>query len=266
MRKLRKAIISTICIAEAFFVMGSVTACAVRNDSMVPQQESVITTETQQQTTAQPNAPQQTETQPAEAQPQIQTQQPDTSRLPADSAINVADPNAAQQTTAQPNTNQPVPNGNGQISLDEAKTAALSDAGVSASEVMYTKEKLDYEDGIAVYEIEFYAGNTEYEYEINATTGAVYSKSVETHQTPKGQGQGHHGNTGIPQTDIGAESAKSIALNHAGFAEADVSRLKTEFDIDDGISVYEVEFDKDGREYEYKINAADGSIIEYDVD
>lgn len=74
------------------------------------------------------------------------------------------------------------------------------------------------------------------------------------------------GRTGTSETYIGTDSAEMIALNHAGFSETEVSLLKCEFDIDDGLAVYEVEFDKDGREYEYTINAVDGSIIEYDVD
>ena len=117
-----------------------------------------------------------------------------------------------------------------------------------ASDVRYTKEKLDYEDGIAVYELEFYAGNAEYEYEINAETGAVYSKDIDVHQVKTEHG--HYG--GSEQNDIGAEQAKSIA--------------QCEFDVDDGQTVYEVEFIKDGRQYEYKISALDGSILSYEMD
>lgn len=169
-----------------------------------------------------------------------------------------------QQETMQSDRIQPEQNGEEQISLEDAKQAALTDAGVSDSDVTYTKEKLDYEDGITVYDIKFFCDNIEYEYEINAVTGGVYSKSVEMHQTQTGDGSDKH--TGASETYIGTESAKSIALNHAGFSDADVSRLKSEFDIDNGQAVYEVEFDKDGREYDYTINAIDGSIIEYDVD
>ena len=167
----------------------------------------------------------------------------------------------ASQVQSQ-NTEKTAPNAGGQISLDDAKTAALTDAGVMASDVRYTKEKLDYEDGIAVYELEFYAGNAEYEYEINAETGAVYSKDIDVHQVKTEHG--HYG--GSEQNDIGAEQAKSIALAQAGFAEAEVTLLQCEFDVDDGQTVYEVEFIKDGRQYEYKISALDGSILSYEMD
>lgn len=83
---------------------------------------------------------------------------------------------AAESTESQQNTGQ---SGNEQISLDDAKNAALADAGVSASDVTYTKEKLDYEDGIAVYDIEFFADGVEYEYTINAVDGTVVERDVD---------------------------------------------------------------------------------------
>lgn len=65
------------------------------------------------------------------------------------------------------------------ITLEEAKAAALNAAGLSESDVTFTKAKLDYDDGILVYDIEFRYGTTEYEYEINAATGAVVSYDVD---------------------------------------------------------------------------------------
>ncbi len=60
---------------------------------------------------------------------------------------------------------------------------------------------------------------------------------------------------------IGEEKAKEIALNHAGMKEP--AYIEVEFDTENGIILYEVEF-KDATneyEYEYEINAVDGSII-----
>lgn len=245
MGKLRKATISMICIAEALLIIGSTAACGAKDGGVAPQ-EAVQSDEIQQET-IQPKEIQQETVQSNET---MQT---------------AAQPNAAQQ-----NTNQPVPSDEGQISLEDAKSAALADAGVSDADVIYTKEESDYENGIVVYDIEFYVGNVEYEYEINAASGEIYSRSVDTHYDQTGHGHnghnGHNGHTTTSDSYIGTDSAETVALNHAGFSETEVSRLKSEFDIDDGIAVYEVEFDKDGREYEYKINAIDGSIIEYDTD
>ena len=144
------------------------------------------------------------------------------------------------------------------ISLDAAKTKALSDAGVKASAATFTKEKLDSDDGIAVYDLEFYTEENAYDYEINAKTGTVHEKSIEKReQTQQPQG----GNSG---SYIGVEKAKTLALNHAGLSAGEVSLSKAKFENDDGIMVYEIEFIKDRTEYEYTIDAASGKILEFD--
>ena len=58
-------------------------------------------------------------------------------------------------------------------------TAALKDAGVSSSSATFMKAKLDRDDGYYLYEIEFYSGDMEYEYEINALTGAILERDRE---------------------------------------------------------------------------------------
>lgn len=60
---------------------------------------------------------------------------------------------------------------------------------------------------------------------------------------------------------ITRESAIDIALNHAGFKESDVLNLTAEYDRGLSGDEWEVEFDKDGYEYSYEINAATGDII-----
>lgn len=54
-----------------------------------------------------------------------------------------------------------------------AKQIALDKAGVSASKADFRYVKLDSDDGVKVYDVKFYAGDFEYELEINARTGAV---------------------------------------------------------------------------------------------
>ena len=71
------------------------------------------------------------------------------------------------------------------IGVDRAKRIALSRAGLSAGDVSFTKAKLEKDDGVRVYEIEFRAGGTEYEFEIDAVTGRVLESSVETKTSEK---------------------------------------------------------------------------------
>lgn len=65
---------------------------------------------------------------------------------------------------------------------------------------------------------------------------------------------------------ITKEEAKSIALEHAGLTEDDVTRLSVDFDYDDGVAEYEVDFHHGGYEYDYEIYAETGKIRSWDKD
>ena len=67
----------------------------------------------------------------------------------------------------------------GQIGHAAAKSAALTHAGVSESRAYDTDVELDDEDGRWVYEVEFKADGMEYEYVIDAYTGAVLEYDME---------------------------------------------------------------------------------------
>lgn len=67
-------------------------------------------------------------------------------------------------------------------------------------------------------------------------------------------------------TTITQAQAENIALEFAGFNATQVTRLQTEYDIDDGIPQYHVEFHEGEWEYEFVISAKDGKILSYDKD
>ncbi|MCD8311012.1 MAG: PepSY domain-containing protein, partial [Firmicutes bacterium] len=143
------------------------------------------------------------------------------------------------------------------IGVDAATAIALADAGVSESDTTFTKARQDTDDGVVVYDIEFYTTGYEYEYEINAATGAIIDKSVEALSTSGSTGGNSSGNsTGSTTTTyIGVDSAKEIALADAGVSSADATFTKAKQDTDDGVVVYDIEFYTTGYEYEYEINA-----------
>ena len=69
----------------------------------------------------------------------------------------------------------------GYLSVDEAKKIALDHAGLTEDQVRFSTAKFDDDDSEGEeYEIEFYIGQTEYEYEIDARTGAIRDFSKET--------------------------------------------------------------------------------------
>lgn len=184
---------------------------------------------------------------------------PEASQPPVQESAPVM-PSAAP--ASQPPDSQPpaAASGPAQFTLEEAKTAALADAGVDAGQATFTKTAPDYDDGMPVYDVEFYTNDREYEYEIDAATGRILSKSVESFQAPA---QSYAPGSGLT---IGIDRAKAAAFSHAGLTAGEVRLTKTKMDRDDGRMVYEIEFVSGGVEYEYKIDAQTGDVIEYEHD
>ena len=140
------------------------------------------------------------------------------------------------------------------ISKSKAKSIATKHAGFKKSKVKFTKAKYDKEDN--EYEIKFVKGNYKYEYDINAKTGKIKDWEKERiHKSNKKSGK-----------YIGAAKAQAIALQRAGFDASQVTFTKVKLDTEDGKKVYEIEFTKDNKEYEFTINAKTGKIMEIDVD
>ena len=168
------------------------------------------------------------------------------------------------------------------IGVEAAKSAAFAHAGLDAAQVTMGEVDFDYEDGRMVYELEFYASGAEYEYDIDASTGAVVKFSQEGGRTqtsssvgsggasgsaPSGSGSGTaQSGAGGTATDIGREDALAAALNHAGVSQDQVYDLEVKREYDDGRLEYEIEFKTGGWEYEYTISAADGAILDYERD
>ena len=71
----------------------------------------------------------------------------------------------------------------GPLTLEQAKQAALKYAGVKAADATFTKAHKDWDNGRQVYEIEFYANNTEYDMDVDVNTGAITDFSTEYHGT-----------------------------------------------------------------------------------
>ena len=161
-----------------------------------------------------------------------------------------------------------------QIGVEGAKQIALAHAKVALKDVTFIKAELETENGRLVYDIEFYSGNVEYDYEINAATGSILSVDwdIEDYSIPAPEPAPTEVPAPAPAptaapaptqpaapSTISAERAKQIALSHAGVGGANF--IKVELDTDDGVQVYEIEFKVGNVEYEYDINAISGEII-----
>ena len=149
------------------------------------------------------------------------------------------------------------------IGRDKAKAAALADAGLRESQTTDWKVKLEDEDGRPVYEVEFKAGDMEYEYKIDGTTGAVLERDAEEHDDDECE---EKDSDKTADTGIGQDKAKAAALGHAGVKESQASGWKVELEDEDGRPVYEVEFKAGDMEYEYKIDGISGVVLDHECD
>lgn len=192
------------------------------------------------------------------------------------------------------------------IGVQAAKEAALKEAGSQADNVVFSSVELESEDDVFYYEVVFTENGMEHEYEVDALTGAVTGErhrpadtggSVSLNggnaapdstgqsggdsdaaqgeealenirqgterQTDEGQDTGDGGDA----QGIRSEEALSIALEHAGLNTGDVHSSEVKPDMEDGVRVFDVEFwSASGTEYDYELNAADGSIRSFEID
>lgn len=214
---------------------------------------------------------------------------------------------AAAASASQTSGVAPVasPSGNGSTGLagntqstdigeSAAKEIAFTDAGISAEQVQYLWSKMDYDDGKAVYDVEFVVNGVEYDYEIDAVSGTILSVDQEadnyraanqtagiqaasqtsgnaasqktTAQSNSTAQTANQGSTAQQNNYIGEQAAQDAALAHAGVSAQNVSFVRTKLDFDNGRWQYEVEFYDQGTEYDYSIDAVTGEVLGYDYD
>lgn len=176
----------------------------------------------------------------------------------ADSTVPAtAQTSGSASAQAQTSAAAPAQNATGTGTVDEAaaQKIALEHAGVKAADATITKSKLDYEDGRQVYDIEWYAGGAKYDYEIAADTGEIISSAYEE----KTMGADSK-NVTVSEAD-----AKKTALDRvSGATDKDIYEWK--LDYDDGRPEYEGKIIYGGTEYEFTIDAATGSVMEWDAE
>lgn len=209
----------------------------------------------------------------------VPPQQPDTTQSEANNSSQ-AEGSMAQTDNqpSQPNNNAPQANHtpeqtapesqkpkNSYISEAQAKNTAISHAGVSANAVTEYESELDREHGMMVYEIEFKCEGFEYEYEIDASTGAIVKnqKEQDDDYVPPQSGSQSSGGS---RSYISEARAKEIAFSHAGVSADAVHKYEAELDEDGGMMIYEIEFEAGNYEYEYEIDAVSGSVLKYEWD
>lgn len=153
------------------------------------------------------------------------------------------------------------------ISADKAKEIALGKAGVAAEDVLNLRAKLDYDDGLKLYEVSFLVPQAdgsylEYDYDIGAANGKVYDYDVdrEGRANVKAEPKAEVKNV-VNGGDIGLAEAKKAALAHFGVKESEVKFYEARREYDDGVLVYDLAFAK-GYDVKYscEVVAANGFV------
>lgn len=120
-------------------------------------------------------------------------------------------------------------------------------------------------------------GNTEYEYEFDASAGTLLDSEVdadeeeeeeikeETEEEKREDADEKREEEAEREAEkaaaVSADRAKGIALRKAGFSAADVTKFECEFNLEKDKGYYEVEFEMDGAEYNYLIDSETGEIL-----
>lgn len=146
----------------------------------------------------------------------------------------------------------------GYIGEAKAKEIAFAHAGTTEAAIRNLDIELDYDDGQMVYDVEFWVDNREYDYEIDAVSGAIFKYDVETKSqfsdlTTKINGA----------VQISADQAQTIAFGHAGVSGTTVTVVKNKQHDQHGRSVYDIEFLYSEDKYSYEIDTVSGEIIKH---
>lgn len=144
------------------------------------------------------------------------------------------------------------------ITLQEAQQTALKEVD---GRVLKAAEEKD--DNLVYYEFTIVTETEMYEVEVNAENGEVIKTEKD---------DDYAGTTTIPngdvlpidktQTKLTLEEAQKIALDRV--KEGHIR--KSELDIENDLTVYEIEIENGNQEYDVTINANSGEIVKYEED
>lgn len=181
--------------------------------------------------------------------------------------------NDNEENTKPENSTDPSDNNAGYIGETAAKDAALTHAGYEASDTVYIHCYKDYYHGKAQnYHVEFMVGSTRYGYKIDLYSGEVLDNYEETysHYDHHDHDHDHHSESGDSQTDdssyIGESAALAIVLENAGISESSLTRQQIQLHDDSNRMVYEIQLRVGKDEYEYEIDAVNGTIVKAEID
>ena len=140
----------------------------------------------------------------------------------------------------------------------EARDIAYQYAKVSDSDVTILSIKKDRED--REYEICFYDDIYEYEVDVNFNSGRVINFAKDLRDNVNVE-QG--GNVTVSMSE---EEARNIALERVGKTQDEVTFTRVRVDRENGVTVYDVYFYDNEKEYELSIDIDTKEVVSYKED
>lgn len=104
----------------------------------------------------------------------------------------------------------------GYIGTAEAKNVALENAGLTASQVKFTDVELDDKNGTHYYQVEFTADGKEYEYDIDALTGAIIESKLPASAQAQQNTASNNNTAGNTTPDTNTAGSSNTNNNTAG--------------------------------------------------
>lgn len=188
-----------------------------------------------------------------------QTQQEDTQETPLPSQQSLPQEtekqNSQQTQSSVISSNSPAsrPNEEKTNSKDDAIAVALAHAKVTQADVTRLQAEYDLDDKQPHYDVEFLLGKDKYEYEIDAKTNVILKAEKNDVDLL----------LDTNQITITKEEAKTIVFNHSNVTADTVRDFQMELDTENGVAVYEIEFEHQQFEYEYAVNAQNGELLRW---
>ena len=93
----------------------------------------------------------------------------------AEARTRAADPTQATESRTRAAQSTQSTAAAAKLTVQEAEAIALEHAGFTADQVEHLRCVYDWDDGVAEYEVSFHVDRWEYEYDIDADTGAIRS-------------------------------------------------------------------------------------------
>ncbi len=157
------------------------------------------------------------------------------------------------------------------VSIKDAKTVALEDAGVDPEETLVTRRKLSEDAGVPVYLICFttWTDNrtVRYEYDIDGNSGDILDsrKKTQSFSSARIENETKVSDYKTAADFIGVVRAKALVLEDTGLKKDETEFRTMRLEVREKRALYVTEFYSMGITYMFHIDAVTGKVLSREV-